>query len=163
MKGREQIKKKLPIYSMISLGVLQQSLQRNLKHIIAENLKRRINESFNFEATTVVKVSEMIMRLKNGKSTAVDCVSSRLLKAGATVLSLHLSCILNCSLKTGEESDCWTYKRIVSIYKVAGSEMHCGNYRPISLQPVPFKILEQFVNEQLQNYLARLNLFKEYL
>ena len=50
----------------------------------------------------------------------------------------------------------------VPIYKDAGSEMDCGNYRRISIQPIPLKILEQFVNEQLQNYLARLNLFNDY-
>ena len=85
----------------------------------------------------------------NGKSTGVDGVSIRLLKSGTAVLSQHLSHILNLSLKTGEIPECWKYTRIVPIYKGTGSEMDCGIYRPISIQPIPLTVLKQVVNEQL--------------
>ena len=40
--------------------------------------------------------------------------------------------------------------------------MDCGNYGPISIQPIPLEVLEQAVNEQFQNkvkYLQCLPLF----
>ena len=92
----------------------------------------------------------------------MDGVSVRLLTAGAAVLSLHLSYILNLSFKAGEIPECWECKCIAPIYKGTGSEMDCGNYRPISIQPIPLKVLEKVVNEQLQSYLTRLNLFSAY-
>ena len=104
----------------------------------------------------------MIIRLKIGRSTGVDGVSVRLLKAGASVLSLHLSHIFDLSLKAGEIPECWECKRIVPTFKGAGSEMDCGNYRPILIQPITLTVLEQVVNEQLQDYLTRLNLFNAY-
>ena len=67
------------------------------------------------------------MRLKNDKSIGVDGVSVRLLKAGAEVPSLHLSYILNFSLKSGEIPECWKCKHNVPIYKGTGSEVDCGN------------------------------------
>ena len=67
------------------------------------------------------------MRLKNNKSTGVDGVSVRLLKAGAAVLCLHLSYISNLSFKAGEVPECRKCKRTVPIYKNVGSEMDFGN------------------------------------
>ena len=40
--------------------------------------------------------------------------------------------------------------------------MDSANYRPISIQPIPLKVLEQVVNGQLQNYLTRLNIIDAY-
>ena len=50
------------------------------------------------------------MVLKNCKSTRVDGVNVKLLKAGAIALRLHQSYILNCSLIAGEVLDLATTK-----------------------------------------------------
>ena len=47
----------------------------------------------------------------------------------------------------------------ILFYKAAISEMDCGSYRPVLRQPIPLEVLDQAVNEQLESYLSRSNLF----
>ena len=96
---------------------------------------------------------KQIMTLKNGKSTGLDQISVRLLKGGATVLSEHLTYLFNMSITNAEVPEMWKVKRVSPIFK-SGSKLSCSNYRPISIQPIPLKLLEQVINEQLSKFLS---------
>ena len=58
-----------------------------------------------------------IKNLKKGKATGLDGIGSRILKAGAPVLSIYLSKIFNCSLATGYVPKCWKMKRVSPVHK----------------------------------------------
>ena len=49
--------------------------------------------------------------------TGLDGIGSRILKAGAPVLSIYLSNIFNCSLATGYVPKCWKMKRVSPVHK----------------------------------------------
>ena len=90
--------------------------------------------------------------MKNRKSTGLDQISVRLLKGGATVLSEHLTYLFNMSITNAEVPEMWK-KRVSPIFK-SDIKLSCGTYRPISIQPIPLKLLEQVIIEQLSKFLS---------
>ena len=52
-------------------------------------------------------------------------------------------------------------KRVTPIDK-SGSKLLCSNYRPISIQPIPLKILERVIYEQLAGYLKETSILDPY-
>ena len=80
-------------------------------------------------------------------------MSVRLLKGGATVLSEHLIYLFNMSITNAEVPEMWKVKRVSPIFK-SGSKLSCSNYKPICIQPIPLKLLEQVINEQLSKFLS---------
>ena len=67
---------------------------------------------FDFSKTNTKCVHDHIKDLKNCKATGLDGIGSRILKAGAPVLSIYLSKIFNCSLATGYVPKCLKMKRV---------------------------------------------------
>ena len=134
----------------------------NIGRTLAEQFTSTINIlTCNINTTNTFRLQliegsaglKQIMTLKNGKSTGLDKISVRLLKGGATVLSEHLTDLFNMSITNAEVPEMWKVKRVSPILK-SGSKLSCSNYRPISIQPIPLKLLEQVINEQLSKFLS---------
>ena len=119
------------------------------------------NTTFKFEFVNEAQVQKRIKELKNGKSTGLDGISVKLLKASASSISPHLTHLLNLSLISGKVPDLWKRKRVTPIHK-SGSKLLCSNYRPISIQPIPLKILERVIYEQLAAYLKETGILDPY-
>ena len=86
------------------------------------------------------------------KSSGIDDISSRLCKDAFAVLPDQLTHLFNCSLKTGIFPDAWKKANVVPIFK-GGDREAVGNYRPISLLPLPGKILEKIVHSKISEFL----------
>ena len=65
--------------------------------------------------------------------------------------------IFNASLKSGIVPKVWKSATVTPIYK-NGDRRKVNNYRPISLLPLPGKMLERIVHTQLSNFLENNNL-----
>ena len=107
---------------------------------------------FNFSKTNTKCVQDHIKYLKNGKATGLDGIGSRILKAGAPVLSIYLSKIFNCSLATGYVPKCWKIKRVSPVHK-GDVKTDPSNFRPISILPIPMKIFEKIVHDQVSTFI----------
>ena len=65
---------------------------QNFLQIYTSKVNPPVSEKlFNFSKTNTKCVQDHIKDLKNGKATGLDGIGSRILKAGAPVLSIYLS------------------------------------------------------------------------
>ena len=76
----------------------------------------------------------------------------RLLKSGSPVLSIYLAKIFNLSLKLGSVPKCWKTKRVSPLYK-GDLKTDPSNFRPISILPIPMKIFEKIVHDQVSEFI----------
>ena len=92
------------------------------------------------------------------KSSGMDEISSRACKDAFLVLAEQLVHLFNCSLRTGIFPDEWKRAKVIPLYKGGDREI-VGNYRPVSLLPLPGKLLEKIVHDWLSNFLEETNFF----
>ena len=80
-----------------------------------------------------------------------DCISLRLLKDAAEVISKPLTQIINASLSQGIVPHEWKHARVTPLFK-KGVSTDLDNYRPISVLPVVSKLQERAVHHQLYSF-----------
>ncbi len=107
---------------------------------------------FKFTDINSKLVDKHIRKLKNGKATGLDGIDTRILKAGSPVLSIYLAKIFSLSLKIGYVPKCWKMKRVSPIHK-GDEKTDPSNYRPISILPIPMKIFEKIVHDQVSTFI----------
>ena len=107
---------------------------------------------FNFSFIQTRDVERHISALKNGKATGLDGIGSRILKAGSPVISIYLAKLFNLSLEIGYVPKCWKMKRVSPIHK-GDSKTDPNNFRPISILPIPMKIFEKIVHDQVSDFI----------
>lgn len=101
---------------------------------------------------SVEETVKVIEKIEIGKSSAVDRLSARLLKDALSVLPIHLAFLFNLSLDTGIFPSSWKRANVILIPK-EGESSDPSNYRPISLLPLPGKLLEKLIHDRLMDYL----------
>ena len=81
--------------------------------------------------------------MATAKAAGSDEVPTRVYKAAAHVLSAPLTHLFNLSIETGRFPKLWKMSHVIPLPK--SPQATIDNLRPISLLPVPSKIMEQFV------------------
>ena len=94
------------------------------------------------------EVEKLLCSLKVKTSTGPDGISSHMLRNAAFSVSSSLHKIFNLSLLTGHFPTDWKSSNITPVYK-SGNKSLVSNYRPISLLPIPSKVLECIVHNRL--------------
>ena len=89
-------------------------------------------------------MEERIKNLKNVKTTGLDGIGTRILKAVSPVLSIYLAQIVNQSLNIDYVPKCWKIKRVSPIHK--GDP---NTFRPISILPIPMELFENTVHDHV--------------
>ena len=85
------------------------------------------------------------------KSSAMEYLSSKVLKDALVCLIDQFKFILNLSFDKGIFPDSWKMAQITPLPK-DGDLTCCNNYRPVSLLPLPGKIAETIAHCRLINY-----------
>lgn len=81
-----------------------------------------------------------------------DGISARMLQGCAHTISGPLSILFNSSLSAGKVPSDWKLSNVTPIFKAGDPSMVC-NYRPISLLPLPSKIMERNLHNALMDHL----------
>lgn len=112
----------------------------------------RFLTTLKFKRITVEETFKQIEAINVAKSSAIEDLSSRLLKDALACLPIHLTYIFNLSIEMGEFPSSWKNANVILIPK-DGSKTDPNNYRPISLLPLPGKMLEKLVHHRLFQYI----------
>lgn len=108
--------------------------------------------ALKFRRITVEETLQQIESISLSKSSAIDGLSSRVLKDALMCLPIHLCYIFNLSIDQGIFPMEWKKANVILIPK-DGPKDNPSNYRPISLLPLPGKMLEKLIHRRLFNYL----------
>ena len=128
------------------------SLARNMTDPWVYNGHRfacTLHDNFSVENDELMK---LLQDIDVTKSSAIDNISSKVLKDALIHLLDQFKYILNMSFTTGKFPDSWKIAQITPLPK-EGDPTCCNNYRPISLLPLPGKIAEKIVHSRISEYL----------
>ena len=81
---------------------------------------------------TEEEVTGFCKEMYTNKSSAIDNISSNVLKLAFLTLSKQLTYIFNLSLETATIPSVWKYATITPLFKT-GDVSQCNNYRPMSI------------------------------
>ena len=101
--------------------------------------------------TDAEEVKRLCREINPMKSSGMDELSSKLCKDAFLVLSEQLAHIFNSSLVTGCFPDKWKIAKILPLFK-GGDRESVNNYRPVSLLPLPGKLLEKIVHKRISSF-----------
>ena len=104
-----------------------------------------------FNELTQTQVFEQAKRLNTNKSSGMPDISAAIVKISLKTLNAEFTHLLNTSLATNKFPDDWKKATVTPIPKKGNLQL-VNNYRPISLLPVPGKIMEKLVHTQLVDY-----------
>ena len=146
--------------------VFDQKIASNLINEFFTGIGPKLAQSFNsqwlFHGTPCavqidnmsVTEDEVILLCKGinvNKSSVIENLSSNILKLAFITLSKQLTYIYNLSLKTATVPKAWKIATVTPLFKL-GDISQCNNYRPISVLPLPGKLLEKIVHQKLNTF-----------
>ena len=116
-----------------------------------------INVELNEIIASEEEVHDLIQNLNPNKSTGSDGISPRLLKAAGVSIVPSLTRLINLSLSLNRVPDMWKNANIIPLHKKEDKDK-LNNYRPVSILPVPSKILERIIFKHVYNFFHEHNL-----
>ena len=103
------------------------------------------NNCPNF-ATSFEQVRRLCKEINTAKSSGLPNCPSRVYKDAFQVIIPQLVFMFNLSFSKGAFPDEWKKATIIPLYK-GGDKTDVSNYRPVSLLPLPGKIIEKIVHQ----------------
>ena len=113
--------------------------------------------SLSLIPTTPEWCKQTLSSLKPRCATGLDRLPSSALIASRSVICYPLSSIINSSITSSQFPTQWKCASIRPLYK-DGNRANPSNFRPISILPIPSKLLEKFIHLQLSSHLTSNNL-----
>ena len=110
-----------------------------------------IPDSIEPFVTNAEEVRRLCVDINPMKSSGMDEISSKICKDAFMVLINQLVYLFNSSLLIAVFPDAWKVAKVVPLYK-GGDREDVGNYRPVSLLPLPDKLLEKIVHKQSNDF-----------
>ena len=95
--------------------------------------------NFSFQFVPLAAIERYIREIAVCKSSGIINLSSLLLKDAFMTIAVELAHIINESIRTATFPDAWAVGSI-------------GNWHPISILPLPSKLLERAVHFQISSY-----------
>ena len=128
---------------------LAENFDPNINPIVqqAENLMDDI-------LTDYAEIQELCNDININKSSAIDYISTRILKDAFAILVDRLVVCFNLSFTTGSFPDVWKLAKVTPLHK-GGQKNQINNFRPISQLPLPGKLIEKIVHKRITSYLNK--------
>ena len=114
----------------------------------------------NIDMTTSHLVHKLVKEIDCSKSSGIDNISSKVLKDAFECTVEQLTFIFNLSILHSCFPMKWKHATIIPLKK-DGNKFEVGNLRPISLLPLPGKLLEKVIHAQTIKYLDDNNLLSK--
>ena len=99
------------------------------------------------------QIVDILEKFDNNKAAGIDDLSGIFLKDGAKSLSKPISDLINLSISLSSVPDSCKVAKLKPLFK-KGSKLKPTNFRPISLLPLIWKVLEKVVHDQTQTFLT---------
>ena len=110
-----------------------------------------IQDSIEGITTDVDEVNKLCRDINTMKSSGIDEISSRVCKDAFLVLGQQLVHLFNTSLSTCHFLEAWKRAKVIPLFK-GGNREDVSNYRPVSLLPLPGKLLEKIVHTRITSF-----------
>ena len=107
------------------------------------------------------EVLKLVKDINISKFSGLDNISSFIIKESFTVLITQVTYMYNLSLSASKFPTAWKEALVIPIPK-SGNLTQVRNYRPISLLPLPGKLLEKLVHKQLSEHLEENSLITKF-
>ena len=125
--------------------------------------KAKIDTIDHLSAFELAKINEeeMIKRIRKiseEKPSGVHKIASKVIKHALMVLVSEFTHLCNLVIDTGIFPDSWKMATVTPIPKV-NSPKTCDELRPISILPLPGKLMEQIIHDQIKEHLEFINFF----
>ena len=112
--------------------------------------------TFDFQFVPLSVIEKYIRKIDICKSSGILIISSKLMKDALPVLSVELTHIINESISQRSFPDKWALGLVTPIPK-GGDPYDPNNWRPITILPIPSKIMERALHYQIINYFENNN------
>ena len=140
----------LSMYYATNLEKLAKAFNNNSQPLNINEVKQNANFTFRFVPLTVVE--KYIKDVQVCKASGITDLSSILIKDAFKVLAVEIAHIINESIRTSTFPDKWAVGSITPIPK-DGDNLDPGNWRPISILPLPSKLRERAIHYQVISHL----------
>ncbi len=124
-------------------------------------LTESISSNLFLSPITEQELFREICKLPAKKSSGLDNISSKVLKATSNSIITPLAHIYNCSFLSAAVPDSLKVAKVIPIHK-KGNKSQPNNYRPISLLSTFNKLLEKIVYKRLYGFLNNNNILNDY-
>ena len=111
----------------------------------------RVEDNIQDIMTDELEIIKLCKTIDIYKSSAVSNLSSRVLKDVFLAIPEKIVALMNISLITCTFPDAWEKANVVPLFK-GGDRTNVNNFRPVSLLPLPGKLLERIVHSRLINF-----------
>lgn len=120
------------------------------------------SNTHEFELTPVTSLDlfKIIDQIDIYKSSGIRDINSRILKDAMLVMLEEFTYLFNVSIKTGKIPQDWKVATVIPIPKVPNPKF-ATDLRPISLLPLPGKLLVKFVHKDLLQFLDKENILSD--
>ena len=115
---------------------------------------QQIDEECPSLITNFEQVRRLCREINTMKSSGLPDCSSRVYKDAFMVIIPQLVYLFNLSFSVGTVPDAWKKATIIPLYK-GGDKTEVGNYRPVSLLPLPGKLIEKIAHVAMSNFFNR--------
>ena len=141
------------------LGLTWQKNTR--KNGIKKTSKIEVKSIFGFKWISVKETEKLVKDICIAKSSALDELSSRLLKDAFEILCFELAYMYNSCLQQGIFPKAWGSSKVTPIPKTNRNSTDPKDWRPISQITLPGKILEKIIHSQITYYLDVNNILSD--
>ena len=109
-------------------------------------------ELFQLQEVQMDQLIVLLNQIKIFKSSGIDNISARVLKDALLILNSQMLYLINLAIRLSCFPDDWKKGTVIPLPKV-NNPTKVGDLRPITLLPIPSKIIEKIVYSQLMNFL----------
>ena len=135
---------------------------------IGPNLASKYSEKWRYyglESDVIIEdvkfnKGDLLLLIDNidiSKSSGFQNISSKCLKDASSVLVTQLLYIFTQSYKLGIFPKSWKKATIVPLF-IGGVKENVSNYRPVSLLPIPGKLMEKIIHDHMMTFFEKNNL-----
>ena len=124
----------------------------SIEKIMENNPSKDPKDQFSFKPTTETYVHKVISNFNIKKSTGVDKISAKILKACVSTVSGTISNLINTTYNFGKFPLRLKQAQVLPLFRKK-DPLNKENFRPVSILPIISKIFERNMHDQLSEYL----------